>query len=397
MIRIGGDSNRSLPPTGAAEVKGLQVPGLRNGASLIFRALSQSPDGRWTVLVNGVSLEAKVSASLKPGFLYSARAERLPDRPAWVLHLLGPAGEGRVADFLRASGLPGDQAAIMALRALMAENLPLDPRQLARLRAALLKAGVSEDRAAILARALAKGLDPEAFLNALDPTDSGGGSPSGGRQEGGDGAGDGAGDEQRGRGNEDGGKTGNESGRRGGEEYEADPGRSPEAVPAVSWRELETPDTEDPKGTGVLAGLLRRLAGRTGDLSNPYQLFNSRSGPRGRWIYAPYRFEREGVAFSGTLRILIPEGGLASSVLSADVRVEDEGKRESRYEFSLRGEGTGLVLGLSARDAEGEERLSRSLGDLERSLGDLGCRVDRSTGGPSPGTGAGYRAVDDHA
>jgi|GEM_PF-3423396 len=396
MDRIGSDSTRSLPIRGAAGASGLQVPGLRDGASIVFKALSPSSEGRWTVLVKGVRLDAAVSTPLKPGLLYSARAQALPDRPGWALRVLGPAGEGRAADFLRASGLPGDPAAELALRALMAEGLSLDPKWIARLRAALLKGELSEDRAALLARALAKGLDPQAYADAVEAASAGDEGDSGGGR---DGREDGDGEEGRPGGGQSGGRG---DGAAGGEDRRDGNGgpeggkatESPGAVPA--WKTFQVDGGGDPEGPGSLAGLLRHLAGRTGDRPDPRQLFNARSGPRGRWIYAPYRFERGGVAFSGTLRILVPEGGRSGAVLSADVRVED-GNRTRRYDFDLRGDSQGPKLGLSARSGPVQAGLARSLQDLERSLADLGCRVERAVPGDTENPVFGYPAVDEHA
>lgn len=399
MDRIGSDSTRSLPIRGASEASGLQVPGLRNGASIVFKALSPSSEGRWTVLVNGVRLDAAVSAPLKPGLLYSARAQALPDRPGWALRVLGSAGEGRTADFLRASGLPGDPAAALALRALMAEGLPLDPGWIARLRVALLKGEPSEDRAALLTRALAKGLDPQAFADAVEAASARGEGDAGGGRDGADGREDGAGEEGRPGGGHAGdsgkGAAGGENRRDGnGGPEGGEPTESPGAVPF--WKMFQGDGGGDPEGPGALAGLLRHLAGRTGDRPDPRQLFNARSGPRGRWIYAPYRFERGGVAFSGTLRILVPEGGRSGAVLSADVRVED-GNRTRRYDFALRGDGRGPRLGLSARSEPEQAGLARSLRILERSLADLGCRVERAEPGDPGNPVSGYPAVDEHA
>lgn len=399
MDRIGPDSTRSLPIRGAPGASGLQVPGLRNGASILFKALSPSSEGRWTVLVNGVRLDASVSTPLKPGLLYAARALALPDRPGWTFRVQGPAGEGRAVDFLRSSGLPGDSASILALRALMAERLSLDPRDINRLRSALLKKGASEERAALLARALAKGLDPEAYSDALDAAagsrdgkDGGDGGDAGHR--GGPGPG---GEENRrgGGGSSDSGESppggGDCRGQTGEGPEERRPGGEGKGVPV--WKTFPEPEGEDPEGLRALADLLRTLSGRSGDRPDPRQVFNARSGPRGRWIYVPYRFERGGVAFSGTLRILISEEGPAGAVLSADVRVEGGGRIRD-YEFDLRGGCGALRLAFSERSGGERFRPTRSLGDLERGLAELGCRVSV----PDPGEPVSeYPAVDDHA
>lgn len=390
MERIGSDSTRSPPLRGAAGVPGSSIPGLREGASIVFKALSPSAEGRWTVLVRGVPLDAAVSTPLKAGLLYSARAERLPDG-AWALRVQGPAGEGRAADFLLASGLPGDVPSVLILRALMAEGLPLDPRQITRLRGALLRKGADEDRAALLARALAKDLDPEAYADAVDAASGGDGRdprPGGGST--------------KDRGNGPGSRAGGEGkGDAGDPEPASDgpgengPGDDPEVLlpgPAA-WRDLPATGSRDPEGIGDLAALLRTLAGRSGDRPDPRQLFNARSGPRGRWIYVPYRFERGGVAFSGTLRILVPEGGTSASVLSADVRVEGSAGN-GRYGFELRGAEGGLRLTLSAPAREDRDRLERRREDLQRSLAAYGCRLDvTEPGEPVPE----YPGVDDHA
>lgn len=385
-----------MPIRGAPGASGLQVPGLRNGASILFKALSPSPEGRWTVLVNGVRLDASVSTPLKPGLLYAARAFALPDRPGWTLRVQGPAGEGRAAEFLRSAGLPGDAASILALRALMAEGLPLDPRQIARLRSALLKKEAGEERASLLARALAKGLDPGAYADALDGTAGPGYGEDGGDtgNRGGSGGTDRGGEEDRREPGEPGGSPpggGGSRGNAGGDPEDRGPKDGRKAVPV--WRTFPGPEGEDPEGLRALAGLLRNLAGRAGDRPDPRQVFNARSGPRGRWIYVPYRFERGGVAFSGTLRILVSEEGPAGAVLSADVRVE-VGGRTRNYEFDLRGGGGDLRLEFSERSGGERIRPSRSLGNLERNLADLGCRVRF----PDPGEAVSeYPAVDDHA
>lgn len=394
MERIGSDSTRSLQIRGAAGAPGPEVPGLREGASIVFKALAPSSEGRWTVLVGGVRLDAAVAASLKPGSLYSARAERLPDG-AWALRVLGPAVEGRASEFLRSSGLPGDAASLLALRALMAEGLPLEPRQIARLRTVLLKKEADEERAALLARALAKGLEPGAYADAVDAASfadgrgEGGGRDPGGRRE-----------AQEGR---DGGSR-EEAGGSGGERQDAPRGERPDAgpgedVPAGApasgpvWKEYPGTGGDDPESPEALAGLLKTLAGRTGDRPDPRQVFNARSGPGGRWIYVPYRFERGGVAFSGTLRILVPRGSRSGAVLSADVHVDGPGRTGS-YAFDLRGEGNALRLGFADRSGSGLEGPAGGLGGLERSLADFGCRVEVLETGNRD---AEYPAVDDHA
>lgn len=407
MIRIGADSARSSLSSGAAE-----VPGLRIGASLIIKALEPAAEGRWTVLVNGVKLEASVSATLSPGIRYAARADRLPDRPGWVFRILGNAEGAREADLLGSSGLPGDPSAVLALHALMAETLPLDPKSIARLRAALLHREDDGERADLLARALAKGLDPESLAEAVEGvgarSDSDGGR---GRRSGPDGGGPGndggrpegeeAGDSDSetpsptGPASRDGFGSAGSAGADAGMGIEAPPYESAFAQPA--WKEFQ------PSGAGEeirkegegLAGLLPFLATRSDDNPNPYQLFNARTGPRGRWIYAPYRFEREGVAFSGTLRILVNEGSCASGLVSADVLAEsDEGGRGS-YAFVVRPYGQGVRLSLSSRDPSDARRLAGGLPDLTSDLAALGCSVELvSEDSLSEST---YRPVDDHA
>jgi hypothetical protein len=360
---------------------------LREGASIVFKALAPSTEGRWIVSIRGVRLDAAVAATLRPGNLYSARAERLPDG-AWALRVLGSAAEGRAAEFLRSSGLPGDAASILALRALMAEGLPLEPRQIARLRVELLKKGADEERAALLARALAKGLEPGAYADAVDAAASADGNGADGGRDSSDGRGDAE------AGGDDGSREG--AGGSGGERRYAGPGEdAPEGAPASGpvWKEYSGPGRDDPESPGALAGLLKALAGRTGDRPDPRQVFNARCGPAGRWIYVPYRFERGGVAFSGTLRILVSRGNRTGAVLSADVRVDCSG-RTDQYAFDLRGEGNGLRLGFSDLSPGRREIPPIGLGNLERSLADFGCRVEVLESGIRKSE---YPAVDDHA
>lgn len=394
MERIGSDSTRSPLIRGAAGAPGPEVPGLREGASILFKALAPSSEGRWTVLVRGVRLDAAVAAPLNPGSLYSARAERQRDGAGWVLRVLGPAGEGRAAEFLRSSGLPGDAASILVLRALMAEGLPLEPRRISELRAALLRKDVSEERAALLARALAKALDPGAYVDAVDALSSRGEGDGFGDRETGGGRDEGSGSRQApGEGRTDGGAGDGSAGsnRQG---SGGDPGGvGAGEASAPIWTEFLGSEGDDPEGLGALTGLLKALAGRTGDKPDPRQVFNSRSGPRGRWIYVPYRFEREGVAFSGTLRILVSQGNRFGSILSADVEVRGPG-RFGRYDFDLRGSEGGLRLGIADRSEGSPRLLVDSLGDLERRLAGRVCRVEILE---TRDLGPEYPAVDDHA
>ncbi len=377
---------------GAAE-----VPGLRAGAIVVLKALGPSGEGSWKVMVNGVRLTASVAASLTPGARYTARAEGLPDRPGWAFRILGPAAESRAAEFLGAAGLPGDALSVLALRSLMSEGLPLDPKSLQRLRSVLLRRGPDEDRAALLARALAKGMDPGAAVDALEGT----GPPSGSEGEG-EGRGDGGQPEGGGQpgGRGDGG-PGDREGRPSRDGAGNTPGAAGRAAPA--WRDFDAPGgpgEAEPGGEAdirALAGLLRFLSSRSDGNPNPFQLFNSRTGPRGRWIYAPYRFEREGVAFSGTLRILVPGGAGRGTVVSADVLAEDAAGARGRYAFSLRPDGDGFRLSLGSPDAGGEERISGRLGPLGRELADRRCSVRL---GSEAGTGeppSDYEPVDHHA
>ncbi|HSV56832.1 MAG TPA: hypothetical protein VLH39_06960 [Magnetospirillaceae bacterium] len=392
MERIGSD--RSQPARGAAEIPGQKIPGLRTGASVLFEALYPGREGRWTVLINGQRLEAAVSVALERGMRYLARAEPLPDRPGWALRVLGPADFIKAADFLRASGLPGDPVALMALRALMAEALSLDPRNLARLRNALLRRGRSEDSAEFLARALAKGLEPEALARALDPAGTGreygGGADSGGADSGGaDSGGADSGGADSGGAHSDCGSGGRRTPGR-----DAPPDGGGPGFPQTRWQNFPAPLSDS---GGNLADLLRHLVSRTSDNANPYQLFNAMASPGGRWVYVPYRFERGGVAFSGTLRILIPESGPSSAVVAADATVEYENGGSAVFDFSVRPGASGFRLSLSTSSDSARPGLERGLRRLEESLAGLACTVQDGTVESSDSPIPCYRPVDENA
>lgn len=386
MDRIGANTARSPLSSGAAEALGL-----RAGASVVLRALAPAADGRWAVLVAGKRLTAAVSVPLSPGVRYSARVGRLPGDSGWVFHILGRASDLRTAEALRSAGLPGDPRAALILKALMAEGLPLDSKTLARLRSALSKQESHRDKGALMARALAKGLDPESAADALDALSPLSGPGSGGERKGGAGG-------------EDGGNAASEGRKR----SSADAGRGQEgnAGPAFAPGSTVKDDGKsvwkDYSGLGddSLADLLAFLATRSSAEPNAYQLFNSRSAPRGRWIYAPYRFEREGVAFSGTLRILIQDGSGQPAVLAADIHTGARGS-ERLYSFALRHGATGLSLSLSTGDERERERLSRKAVRLARELSRRGCSLtidsEELSDGPWDAPETGYEPVDDHA
>jgi hypothetical protein len=398
MDRIGANLARSSLSSGATE-----APGLRVGASVILRALEPATEGRWTVLVNGKRLTTTVSIPLSSGLQYSARVDRLPDSPGWILHILGRVSEGQIgrdpaAEFLRSAGLTGDPLTALILRALMGEFLPLDPKNIARLRAALSKHEADGDRAATLARALAKGLDPEETADALEAArsmaDAGARGSDGGAESGGA--------ETGGRNHE----RESPDGRRpepasGGQSSENDSSAAGETVCGPGWKDFLCPEPE----TDALAGLFKFLAARSSSEPNAYQLFNARPSLRGRWIYVPYRFQREGVAFSGTLRILIDHGSDQLNVLAADIQTEGKSKAEGRYAFALRRKGNGLSLSLSAVDSDAKGILPREASVLARELEARGCSLelvpndfwDGSFDGSLEERNSVYEPVDDHA
>ena len=383
MNRIGADVGRSPSARGAVE-----VPGLRVGASVVIRAVCPAGNGEWTVLLNGVRLTTRVSGPLEPGSMYSARAERLPDRSGWFFRVLGPVVEGRALKVPPAAPPSWDALTTLAVRALMSETLPLNPGNISRMRSILSRRELSEERTALAARALAKGLDPESMADALEAVQAY--TDASGSRNGNSGGGDG-GFERNAEKEADAHPS---SGSAASEEGKPESGSPSGECPPV-WR--EAPPVRA-KGDDVreLAALLRFLAFRASDDPNPYQLFNSRSGPGGRWIYAPYRFTREGVAFSGTLRILVPEGSDQARSISADVLSEDEG-RERRYSFRVLRSGGGYSLTLFSEDPSTRKRLAETAAALRRELDKNGCsvRVGPSASDGSPESG--YVSVDDHA
>lgn len=307
---------------------------------------------------------------------------------------MGRASDVRTAEALRSAGLPGDPLAALILKALMAEGLPLDSKTLVRLRSALSKQESHRDKGALMARALAKGLDPESAADALDAPSPLSGLGAGGERE-------------AGTGGEDGGNAASEGRKR----SSADAGRgrdgqdgkeSPAFALGATVKNTGEFGWKDYPGLGddSLADLLAFLATRSSAEPNAYQLFNSRSAPRGRWIYAPYRFEREGVAFSGTLRILIQDGSGQLAVLAADIHTGARGS-ERLYSFALRRGARGLSLSLSTGDERERERLSRKAVRLVRELSRRGCSLtidsEELSDGPWDAPETGYEPVDDHA
>lgn len=234
-------------------------------------------------------MSARGEASLLPGTVFQARVERGAERGASSL-LLRLVQGGAAAAIARA-GLPDDGSSRAALVALLREGLAPDPRTLSRVRraaardAAAIARGerLQDEESALAARLEAKG------IAASDERVAALSAESWGR-------GDGSADHRDGR-------------------REARP-EIPAAEPASAdaallsagidvEKDFEAMIPAD-KASAVLGAFLRSLSERSGGDGGFLQLFNHAPGNDGSWIYVPFSFELDSVAFAGSFRLHLP-------------------------------------------------------------------------------------------
>ena len=288
---------RRFPLTGAPPDPALAAAGGR-----FFGTVVLLPDGRL-----GVRLAAE-----RPAPDVSANPASRAANPA--------TAAARLADASRSLGLPADAVTFAALRAFMAEGLPLEPGTLGKVRRLLERRGSSardlDDDATAAARAAAKGFSPdadgfEALVDVLGASDRHGGE--GGRRDGED-------RRDRDRDRRD---------RRDEERKVADSrrpaGNGTMEADATTGVAAST-SSDIPAGrerVRALAAELKAFCTRssaTGDAA--LGLYNHVKSGRLSWVHVPYAFELDRLALNGALRILIDTTANRCGFLAGTARTE---------------------------------------------------------------------------
>jgi hypothetical protein len=161
-----------------------------------------------------------------------------------------------------------------------------------------------------------------------------------------------------------GGESGGDEGRRGSgearEEGNAGPASETLGIDADRELEIELAEEELPR---VLGSLLKGIAFRSGGSGDLLHLFNHVRGPDGSWVYAPFRFELDSIAFEGMIRIRLPR------IVGGPGRIEagftaGRGGGGRRWSFAL-DYGGRATLRLRCDDAAAEAASRRRLPELQ--------------------------------
>ncbi len=344
---------------------------LRAGALISVTVLESPSPGRYLVLAGGQRLLASGPLGLRAGSMFRARVES--SASGLVLHALPASrpGSGEIAGIIARSGLPDDSFSRLALTALLGEGLQGESRSLARVRRAFARQGSDEegggnsDRGKLAARMEAAGLEAEAGALDAISEEAGLGAQGGGLAgSGGQGQGPNQGESGQGRGSGE--------GRLGG---------GPEGAKLVG----AIPEHELPSVLGKLIKDLVLGSGGEGSLLN---LFNHARGLDGSWVYAPFRFELDSVAFSGCFRVKLPLLVGGPGRIEADFEAKRDGAEPQAWSIELvfgnRGGIPGLKPGASSlrlRTKGGRAGVlaPADLAGLASQLASAGCRVELDT------------------
>ncbi|HET7839084.1 MAG TPA: hypothetical protein VFL04_04950 [Rectinemataceae bacterium] len=336
---------------------------LRAGALVSVTVLESRSPGSYLVQVGGRRLSASGPAGLQPGSLFRAKVESTPG--GLILRAMAPprqAGAG-MAEILARSGLPDDRASRLALTALLGEGLRPQAPALSRVRRAFARAGGEGEESAsgselgrLAARMEAAGLGSEdGILEALAAeTGLPSGSGGGGGAQGGDGSGTGPGGGQK-----------------------------------TAGRRLELAGDELP---AVLGALLRQTVLGSGGEGSLLNLFNHARGAEGSWIYAPFRFELDSVAFSGCFRVKLPLQMGGPGRIEADFEATRRGSEPRTWSLGLAFGGSGRsALGIRANAGRDKALAAADLAGFEADLAASGCSLklvsDEAGEDPLPASG----------
>jgi hypothetical protein len=259
------------------------------------------------------------------------------------------AERAAAAAFARAGGGPVDAA----MAALLREGVAPRAEALERLRRAMARAGSgkgifdADERLSLAARLEAAGIPAEPWLVEAVEAQAEGGSDAGDSETGDASGGSPGGGPEAG---------GSEAGTPGGDNPGGSGAGDPGGIDPNRELDLEIPESELPK---VLGRLLRGIAFRWGGSGSYLNLFNHTPGPEGSWIYAPFAFELDSIAFEGDIRIQSPRlrGGPGRIEASFFSRASGESGSGRRWSLELDfGARTALRLDC---DDEGAARAAR--------------------------------------
>lgn len=381
LVAIGAGQGRS-----GAEAS---EPVPKAGAVVSVRVLENLGGGLYRVAVGSRSLFARSAQTLAVGSLFSARVQRsdgtLMFQPLGAQRaatadrgLPHPARDAATSGLLGRGSIPGDPARSAALAALLAEGAsPSAAGAIERLRRAFgraLRGSAAKDeneRATLAARMEAKGIPAEdAAIDAIVAASEG----------------------FSGRGGEDGsGRDADHAGHRGGTDPRENGGMSGDAAPAAvadtmamgtvsvdAARELEIA-IQEAELPAILASLVKGIVLRSGGEGTLLNLFNHVPGPDGSWIYAPFGFELDSIAFSGIIRLRLPRISGGPGRIEADFATRGE-RGERRWSFGL-DFGTATSLKLRCDEAVALSTLRRRLPELRADFAEAGLAVDASVAG----------------
>jgi len=381
-----GPSQPDIVAIGAGRARsGAEAPGggPRAGAVVSLRVLEGLGGDLYRIAAGPQSFTARSERPLAAGSVFPARVLR---REGALVFQPLPSRRSSVGSPPAASGFPSlpvsrnDAAALAApdraiLAALLREGVRPSAESVERLRRALRRAGspgvLGDEEASVdlAARMEAKGLPAadtaiDAILTGADGRQGHGGHDHGGRRER---------PEER--------KESRAPAGEGGATVPIAPDMSP--VDASRALSLDVPEGELP---ALLGALIRGIVFRSGGEGTLLNLFNHAKGPDGGWIYAPFDFELDSIAFAGMIRLRLPRIAGGPGRIEADFAARREGG-ERRWSFGLDFGGGRPRLVLRCDEDEAMSASLSRLGEFRVGLAASGRQVEVSMaeGNAAPG------------
>ena len=321
---------------------------LRAGALVSVVVRERIGPETYRVAIGPRLLTASSSAQFEVGTVLKARVERSGE--AVLLRMLVRDPHASAASLLTAAALPNDPAARAAIAALLREGIAPEARALARVRrAAQREAADGGEWTDMAAKMEAKGIPAEGA--ALEGLMQGYGSAfSGGDQDPGKGTDRGGGRER---------------------DQKTDVPNASRAFDPSRDFSQEVPEGELPE---LLGAVLRGLASRSGG-DGALALFNHLRGPEGSWVFVPFHFALDEVAFSGSFRLQLPYIRGGQGRFEADFSAS-RGSASEDWSFSLSfGGGRAPALRIEGSEAGTGRVAGARIDELAAELSSLSCTV----------------------